>query len=49
VNSCVLEHFFLEGIQQPILMRHATTVTFSKFGGWRRHKKMHIQKAFCAD
>jgi len=48
VNSCVLRHLFLEGVEQPkkntqnprkCFLRHATNVTFSKFRWWRRKKK----------
>ena len=55
VNSCVLNNFFLEGVEQPKIspknpgngsaLRRATSVTSSKFRGWSRKKKLRFQNA----
>jgi len=51
VNSCVLKHLFLEGVQQPkksplkplkCCLRRATSIAFSKFRGWRCTKHIYI-------
>jgi len=55
VNSCVLKHLFLEGVEQPKIspkkkrkctLRRATNVTFSKFRGWRRKKNTALRAIF---